>query len=399
MADRGDLQDEVERILRRLTLEEIKAVATHLQIAGMDAEDNPRIVLRSVQDQFDNTADADERDQLLRGLPIPDAHTANYERLLNPPQDQVVPVQVNDGGADVGGGPNNVGLDGGQNGGAPNGGGVPNVGQQVGAPLVGLDGGNNALQGPVNNHNAAIIQRNMGQNAMQQNMVGVPNQNRGGLPNIGGYQNLAGFQNFGGIQPLQMRGGVQQQNPWNLGGIQQPHGAQNFGLNQNFQQQNPQFPAMGGAVGNNPARQAIAGPQLQNAQALGLGGVVGAQNQHGGLAQNMNAQIPVQGAEAAAQNVGNLGGNNQAMGGNMQIPGQNIQHPVLVGLPLQNNPQQRVVQMFPREFRMTGSISDDIEKSNEYLDICRQVTDGQRKGYSEVEIMSGLRRIISPGAV
>ena len=50
MADRGDLQDEVERILRRLILEEIKAVATHLQIAGMDAEDNPRIVLRSVQD-------------------------------------------------------------------------------------------------------------------------------------------------------------------------------------------------------------------------------------------------------------------------------------------------------------------------------------------------------------
>ena len=65
-----------------------------------------------------------------------------------------------------------------------------------------------------------------------------------------------------------------------------------------------------------------------------------------------------------------------------------------------NNPQQqRFMQMFPREFRMTGSISDEIDKSNEYLDICRQVADGQRKGYSEVEIMSGLRRIISPGAV
>ena len=48
---------------------------------------------------------------------------------------------------------------------------------------------------------------------------------------------------------------------------------------------------------------------------------------------------------------------------------------------------------------MTGTISDDIEKSNEYLDICRQVADGRRKGYSDVEVMSGLRRIISPGAV
>ena len=48
---------------------------------------------------------------------------------------------------------------------------------------------------------------------------------------------------------------------------------------------------------------------------------------------------------------------------------------------------------------MTGNISDEIEKSNEYLDVCRQVADGRRKGYSDVEIMSGLRRIIAPGAV
>ena len=59
----------------------------------------------------------------------------------------------------------------------------------------------------------------------------------------------------------------------------------------------------------------------------------------------------------------------------------------------------RMMQMFPREFRMTGSISDDITKSNEFLDVCRQVTDGRNKRYSDVEIMSGLRRIVAPGAV
>ena len=45
MAER-DLQDEVERILRRLTLEDLKAVATHLAIADMDAAENTRVVLR-----------------------------------------------------------------------------------------------------------------------------------------------------------------------------------------------------------------------------------------------------------------------------------------------------------------------------------------------------------------
>ena len=73
-------------------------------------------------------------------------------------------------------------------------------------------------------------------------------------------------------------------------------------------------------------------------------------------------------------------------------------HPAMVNFP-QNFPNQRVVQVFPHKFRMNGTISDDIEKLNEYLDIFRQVADGRRKGYSDVEIMSGLRRRISPGAV
>ena len=32
-------------------------------------------------------------------------------------------------------------------------------------------------------------------------------------------------------------------------------------------------------------------------------------------------------------------------------------------------------------------------KSNEYLDICRQVNHGRQKGYSDVEFLSGLKRI------
>ena len=194
MAER-DLQDEVERILRRLTLEDLKAVATHLAIADMDAAENTRVVLRSVQDQFDNEADAEARNALLRGLPIPEPHTANYERLFAPApeRDQVVPVVP---GNDVA--PVNGGLDGGhgqavgQNGGAPDGG-DNHVGQQGGGPPVGGLGGiigAQAVNNGVNNDGFA-----------QQNMA----QNFGGFQN----QNVAGL---GGVQRPQV-GGFQQQNP------------------------------------------------------------------------------------------------------------------------------------------------------------------------------------------
>ena len=48
---------------------------------------------------------------------------------------------------------------------------------------------------------------------------------------------------------------------------------------------------------------------------------------------------------------------------------------------------------------MTGSIGDDISKSMKYLDICRQFADGKRKRYSEDELLSGLRRVVTTGAV
>ena len=103
--------------------------------------------------------------------------------------------------------------------------------------------------------------------------------------------------------------------------------------------------------------------------------VVRAQNNGAGTAQNIWSGYP-----QSAQNLGGV----QNMQPVMQFP---------------NYPQQRFVQMFPREFRMTGTICDDISKSMTYLDICRQVQDGRRKGYSDDEILSGMRRVMTTGSV
>ena len=131
-----DLQDEVERILRRLTLDEMKEIATHMNLDGMDTVDNPRTILRNVQDHFDNAGDADARNLLLRDLPIPEPHLANYQRLWVPVAEQVVPEANanidNADGADGGGQNVNGGPVVGQNGGALNGVGVPIVGELKG---------------------------------------------------------------------------------------------------------------------------------------------------------------------------------------------------------------------------------------------------------------------------
>ena len=271
MAADLDLQDEVERILRKLSLEDIKAVATHLEIQDLDAVDNARTVLRSVQDQFDNAANADARTLLLRDLPIPEPHLANYRGLFEPDAEQVVPeADVNVGvNADVvdGGGQNvNGGAVVGQDGGAPNGVGVPMGGDLGRGPLGGLAGGAaGGFQAPNNNNivNAGFPQQNMGQGALQQNVWQQQN--------LGGYRNLTGFQNAGG---LQTRGDVRSQNPWTLGGIQPVYGAHMFGMqpqnggvwSQNLQSQIPQFPVLPGAAGNNVVQPALAGPQLNVAR-------------------------------------------------------------------------------------------------------------------------------------
>ena len=383
MAANLDLQDEVERILRKLSLEDIKAVATHLQIGDLDAVDNARTVLRSVQDQFDNAANADARDLLLRGLPIPDAHNANYQRLLEP--DQVVPNEANMNN-------NNNGEGGGQgqlNEIAPLGG-VDLVGQvgQVGNPPANQQFnfqqlGNNVRPNlPIN-----VLQNGPQQNNLQQNFGGI----------LGG-----------GLRP-QIGGGLPQQHPW-LGGVRpgnsvgihqngvtnrgsvQPFGVQNY-ANYAGQQQQQQNVNGGLFSVSNQGLQQNAQMPAHDVSGLNNGGLLNGGNQ--GLQQN--AQMPAR--DAPGLNDAHHGAAFAQINNGGNIPAQNAQlHPAIV-FPQQNQPQQRLVQMFPREFRMTGSVSDDIEKSNEYLDICRQVADGRRKGYSDVEIMSGLRRIIAPGAV
>ena len=74
MAVVAELQDEVERILRRLNLEETSAVAQHLQIENVEDLTSQREVLRRIQETFDGAANDETKDGMLRDLPIPDAH-------------------------------------------------------------------------------------------------------------------------------------------------------------------------------------------------------------------------------------------------------------------------------------------------------------------------------------
>ena len=55
--------------------------------------------------------------------------------------------------------------------------------------------------------------------------------------------------------------------------------------------------------------------------------------------------------------------------------------------------------MFRREFRLHGTISDDADKSIEFTDLSKQIEDGRKKGHSEDDLLSGLRRGISTGSV
>ena len=153
----------------------------------------------------------------------------------------------------------------------------------------------------------------------------------------------------------------------NVGGGQVAHGGgQNVAQNQNV---GGIPPVNFGGVNPNPVVN----------QPLNVGGGHVA---HGGgqnVAQNQNVGgIPPMNFAGVPQNQ------------NVMFPGQNVM----------NFPQQqRYVQFFPREFRMNGSITDDISKSIKYLDICRQVADGRNKGYRDDEILSGLRRVVATGAV
>ena len=66
-----DLQYEVERLLRRMEVEELRNVATHLQVQGAVDEMTLRQLLRGIQTVFDEAEDEETRGGLLRNLPMP----------------------------------------------------------------------------------------------------------------------------------------------------------------------------------------------------------------------------------------------------------------------------------------------------------------------------------------
>ena len=101
-----DLQDEVERLLRRIDVEGLRVVATHLQIQDVDGMAQ-RQLLREIQAVFDDAVDEPTREGYLRNLPIPLDHREQYNLILNPidppPLEEVVDNPagvVVEGGAD-----------------------------------------------------------------------------------------------------------------------------------------------------------------------------------------------------------------------------------------------------------------------------------------------------------
>ena len=379
-----ELQDEVERILRRLSLEETREVAGHLQIGDIPDEEGKRDVLRRIQDTFDEAADDQARNLLLRGLPIPEAYRENYERVFAP---------------------QNVDNDG-----------DPNGEQQVNVPAQAPD--QVVPRGPVQEgDNGVPVQENIQQNAMfaggllqaqmnpgflqlqqEQNVYGGPLQPNGGALNAGGAI-MGGLNAAGGANlPLPNAG------PGRVGNAV---GANAANHNLGVVAQNRLLHAQAGGLLANPMNVGVRNVFNVGAAQNGIGdaaaNIVGAQNvvnagpvRPRGIPQNVGLRAPAPNIFGAARNNFNGGQaqNMQNLGGWPQA-GPNVQG--LAQFP--QYPPHRFVQMFPREFRMTGSISDDISKSMTYLDICRQVSDGRRKGYSDDEILSGMRRVMTTGAV
>ena len=367
MAVVAELQDEVERILRRLNLEETSAVAQHLQIENVEDLTSQREVLRRIQETFDGAANDETKDGMLRDLPIPDAHRQAYLRLLEPPHgdengpvvpganangvaaaDQVVPLGDGDPvvAPDAGRGNEHVGflnVGGFQPLGVQNHDGLPQLNPQDNIPAAHYAGVYAALN--AGGANTGVL------NAGAANAVNVG-------PNTGGFDLGVVAQN------RLYNGGLMQQNIMNSG-------AQNV-LNNGVFAQN----AVGGTAQNLRMQSPLNVPGIARPRGvMPQNNVVRAQNNGAGTAQNIWSGYP-----QSAQNLGGV----QNMQPVMQFP---------------NYPQQRFVQMFPREFRMTGTICDDISKSMTYLDICRQVQDGRRKGYSDDEILSGMRRVMTTGSV
>ncbi len=92
---------------------------------------------------------------------------------------------------------------------------------------------------------------------------------------------------------------------------------------------------------------------------------------------------------------GQVGGGGQAGGGySRMVMNPQFRHQNGVA-----NQPFYAAPLFHREYRLHGNISDDAEKSIKYNDLSKQIDDGRRKGHSEQDIMSGLRRGILVGSI
>ncbi len=350
-----ELQDEVERLLRRLVLEDIKVVAVHLQVEGAEGMEAPRDVLRAVQGIFDGAENDGEKDTMLRGLPIPEAHQAQYQRILQPPlEENVEAIAVA---------------------------GLPNVpgGLIVTEPVAVVQ--NAPPTAPAIQVASGFgrgIPNGVGNFAAGPGQVGVPAVGGFGGGQLGvGYAGYAGNAGYGyqGFHPMMVghhgnpvvsgMGNVNVRPP----GVPEIYPVANPAAVSRAQGLPTQAAATTSTYmypGQVPQARAAASTYMHPHQNF--------QNQFAGTPQGF----------AAGNYFGGPGVGFQPSYA-QQTPGMMDNKPFFV--PVQ------------REFRLHGTISDDAEKSIKYNDLCKQISDGRKKGYPETDLMAGLRRGISAGSV
>eukprot|EP00111_Clytia_hemisphaerica_P012722 TCONS_00037436-protein len=62
-----------------------------------------------------------------------------------------------------------------------------------------------------------------------------------------------------------------------------------------------------------------------------------------------------------------------------------------------SKPKSFDIEYFKRDFKISGIIADGTPKALNYINLCSQINDGKKKGYSETEIVAAIKKSISPG--
>ena len=64
---------------------------------------------------------------------------------------------------------------------------------------------------------------------------------------------------------------------------------------------------------------------------------------------------------------------------------------------VKQKPRSIDIEYFKRDFKISGVIADGTPKALNYINLCSQINDGKKKGYSEIEIVAAIKKSISPG--